>query len=350
MKYYLLPENFQLRGLHKIRSKKPTYFGYKDLVQVKFVENSSIHNEHLAVDYKDKLLNKNTNIACSLELKKTIKDSIPANLLSGKINSTKCLYAITNPGQKNHASYGTIKIKNILSPKHISSHDLDEFRTHNTDCINYLQEQVDNFILDIEDAIVIPLNNILNYRWGGSFWNSNCENTLNYKNQSVILFYQTPIHYKNVMDLNTNNSSFTEERFEKLKGWCTKSLDPEQYRIVLNVIAGFNLLDSKDVLMTLLFRNYLYVFKHKLVKAKIFPGSSNISLFNYEYYTNSNSIISQYGPIDSLLNDYETIIRKRTSDFKVSPEDMEIISKYFYIPSLDKSSHFEIKIQPKQFA
>ena len=40
MKYYLLPENFQLRGLHKIRSKNPTYFGYKDLVQVKFVENS----------------------------------------------------------------------------------------------------------------------------------------------------------------------------------------------------------------------------------------------------------------------------------------------------------------------
>ena len=71
MKYYLLPENFQLRGLHKNKiTKNPkSYFGYKDLVQVKFVENSSIHNEHLAVDYKDELLNENNNIGCSLELK-----------------------------------------------------------------------------------------------------------------------------------------------------------------------------------------------------------------------------------------------------------------------------------------
>jgi hypothetical protein len=348
MKYYLLPENFPVRALHKTRnSKSKSYFGYKDLVQVKFVENSSIHNEHLAVDYKDELLNKNNNIACSLELKKTIQDSVPAKLLSGKVNSTKALYVITNPGKRDGATYGAIKIKNILNPKNISSYDMNEFRNYNAETINYLQEQVDNFILDSEDCIVLPLSNMKPYGMAGNFWSNNKEQAFNYFNKTIILFYQKPIHYKNVMDINTNNSSFTEERFDKLKQWCSNSLDPEQYKIVLNVIAGFNLLNAKDVLMTLLFKNYLFVFRQKLIRAKLFPGSSDISLFNYQYYTNVNSLISQHSTIDALLKDYETIIRTRTSNFKVSPEDMETISKYFYIPLLDRSAHFEIKISPK---
>lgn len=352
MKYYLLPENFQLRGLHKEKrsTKHPkSYFGYKDLVQVKFVENSSIHNEHLAVDYKDELLNENNNIGCSLELKKTIKDSIPATLLSGKINSTKCLYVITNPGKTVSKQHEAFKIKNILNPKHLSSYDLNDFKNYNTDCINYLQEQVDNFILDGEDCIVVPLNGRNHSGWRSNFWFNNCVDH-DLSNQTMILFYQKPIHYKNVMDLSTNNSSFTKERFEKLRGWCKNSEDPEQYKIVLNVIAGFNLLESKDVLMTLLFKNYLFVSKKRLIKAKTLPLTGHISLFNYQYYTSVESSIAQYGTIDSLLHDYETIIRQRTSDFRVSPEDMQLISQYFYIPNLDHSSHFEIKIQPKQFA
>lgn len=349
MKYYLLPENFQLKGLHK---KQKTYHGYKDLVQVKFVENSSIENENLAIDHTDKLLSKNTEIACSLELKKTIKDIVPAKLVSGKISSTNCLYIITNPGQR-PAAYHPVQVKYILSPQHLSSYDHNEYRNANLECIDYVREQIDNFILEEEDYIVLPLINKKSYGWSGNFWDNNVllsTNIDDYVNQTLILFYQQPIHYKNVMDINTKSSAFTEERFDKLKGWCSNSLDPEQFKIVLNVIAGFNLSNSKDVLMTLLFKNYLFVFRQKLIRQKLFPGSNHVSLFNYEYYTHSYSSIAQHTTIDALLQHYESIIRKRTSNFKVSPEDMQTISKYFYIPLLDRSTNFEIKIQPKQFA
>lgn len=230
----------------------------------------------------------------------------------------------------------------------MSSYDMNEFEKHNIHCQNYLQEQVDNFILDIEDAIVLSTNRRKNYAWSGSFW-QNSLGVGDYYNKTMILFHQEQIHYKNVMDINTNQSSFTEERFEKLKLWCSSSLDPEQYRIVLGVIAGFNLLHSKDVLMTLLFKNYLSVFKRKLVKAKIYTGGNMPPLFNYEYYTSSDTLISQYTPIDNLLRDYENIIRKRTPNFKVSPEDMKLISEFYYLPNLDYSDNFEFKIQPKQF-
>ena len=349
MKYFLLPEKFKLRGFHK---QSKTYYGYKDLMQVKFVDTSSIKNEHLSIDFKSKLLNEDRDIACSLELKKIIKGFIPAKLQSGKQAGLNCFYNITDPGTC-AADWTAIKVKWIINPSkmHLLSHsDEAKFKNDNAECIAYLQEQVDNFVIDEEDAIVLSLKRRIRTSSVYVIWRNYTEDTEDYVNKIMIPYHQTPIHYKNVMDLTPEGSLFTEERFNTIKSWAKKSNDKEHYKLILNMVAGFNLSKSKDVLMTLLVRNYLYVFQRRLHKQGISASCSDVALFNFRYYTHKNALLSTPDTIDCLLHDYEVIIRQRTSNFKVSPEDMQLISKHFFIPNLQSSERFEIKIQPKQFA
>ena len=349
MKYFLLPEKFKLRGLNK---PSKTYFGYTDLMHVKFVDASSIKNEHLSVDFTSELLNKDNNIACSLELKKIIEKSIPAKLHSGKKSGLQCIYNITDPGSK-WADYTAIKVKWIIGSTKmhlLTFNDLTAFKNENHDCIAYLQEQVDNFVIDEEDAIVLSLNRKKHSSYANTIWRNYAEENEDYVNKIMLPYYQKPIHYKNVMDLTPEGSRFTEERFNTIKSWAKTSNDKEHYKLILNMVAGFNLSKSKDVLMTLLVRNYLYVFQRRLHKQGISASCSDVALFNFRYYTHKNALLSTHDTIDSLLEDYEVIIRQRTSNFKVSPEDMQLISKHFFIPNLQNSERFEIKIQPKQFA
>ena len=348
MKYFLLPEKFKLR----LNRPSKTYFGYKDLMHVKFVDASSIKNEHLSIDFTSELLNKDNDIACSLELKKIIEKSIPAKLHSGKKTGLKCIYNITDPGSR-YSDYTAIKVKWIIDSTKmhlLSFDDLNKFKDENNDCIAYLQEQVDNFVIDEEDAIVLSLNRKRYQGFVSTIWRNYAEENEHYINKIMIPYYQKPIHYKNVMDLTPEGSSFTEERFNTIKSWARTSNDQEHYKLILNMVAGFNLTKNKDVLMTLLVRNYLYIFQKRLHKQGISASCSDVALFNFRYYTHRNALLSCHDTIDSLLQDYEVIIRQRTSNFKVSPEDMQLISKYFFIPNLQSSERFEIKIQPKQFA
>jgi len=349
MKYFLLPEQFKLRGLNK---KSKTYFGYKDLMHVKFVDSSSIHNEHLAVDFTNELLNKENNIACSLSLKKSIRTFIPAQLQSGKTAGLNCIYNITDPGQ-NYSDYTAIKVKWIIGDTkmhHLSFDELTKFKDDNRDCIAYLQEQVDNFIMDEEDAIVVSLKRKVYWAYSRKIWQNYAEDTSDFIHKQMIPYYQKAIHYKNVMDIMPEGSRFTEKRFKTIISWAQSSNDKEQYKLILNMIAGFDLSKRKDVLMTLLARNYIYQFQRRLHSEGISASCSDVDLFNFRYYTGKFAVLAQHTTIDSLLADYETILRQRTSNFKVNTEDLELISKYFLIPDLQESKNFEIKIQPKQFA
>jgi len=351
-KYFILPEKFKLSLLNK---PSKTYFGYKDLTQVKFVDRPSVHNENLAIDFRDLLLNKNQEISCSLQLKKNIESHIPAKLTSGKKAKKNCIYALIDPGAKAGTNYKEMQIKWIISGysgrtmHHLDNSQRTLWDQDNRKTINYLREQIDNFVLDEDDYIIVPTNNRARTPIARTIWTHyiECDESLH---KEMILYHQEPIHFKNVMDVMPEGSRFTEERFKTMSSWAKTSNDKDNFNLILTMIAGFDLSKSKDVLMVLLMRNYLFVFKKRLQKQGFGVSCTNVPLNNYYYYTSRDAYISNYGTIDGLLYDYEKIIRQRTSNFKVSKEDLQLISKYFYIPVLDQSRTFEIKIQPKQFA
>ena len=342
-KIFILPEQFKVRGLNK---SSTTYFGYKNLQEMKLVDESHIKTEKNAEDLRHVLQDSNASISCSLQLKKVIKDAVSAKLESGKVGSLKAEYHIVTPGEI-WRTWSFTKVKHLINPMHLSSNEYADFTSDNAECIEYLKEQVDNFILDKEDFIVIANGGRTYFNYSGSYRSTYLEDENHFeKFQHLIPIHQTPIHYINVMKIMDNSSRFTIERFKKITSWCTKLTDNDAYRLTLNMINGLNLLDHKDVLMTLLAGNYLSVCRKKLERARLFQPNPDIHLFNYAYYTSAGNTLESYRSIDVTLMDYEEIIRQRTSNFKVSPEDMKIISDYFYIPDLDSSASFEIKISP----